>query len=68
MLTHKPLPVKMSVDSSKPQDINHPTYELRFIEIEAGFKKQEELSKIVENLSGQLNEVKTKLVRPFNDL
>jgi hypothetical protein len=58
----------MSVNSSKPQDINQSSYDLRLIEIEAGFKKQEELSKIVENLSGQLNEVKTKLVRLFNDL
>ncbi len=58
----------MSVNLSKPQDINHSLYELRFLEIEAGFKKQEELLKTVENLSGQLNEVKTKLVRLFGDL
>jgi hypothetical protein len=57
----------MSVDSTIPNETNHSTSELRFLELEAGFKKHEELFKKFENFSKQLIEVKTTQVqyKPF---
>ncbi len=52
----------MSVNPTMPKEINHSTYELRFFELEADLKNHKELSKTVENLSKQLNEMKTQLV------
>ncbi len=49
----------MSVNQIKPREINHSTYEIRFSELEAGYKKLEELLKTVENHSRQLDEMKT---------
>jgi hypothetical protein len=57
---------KIIANPTIPYGMNHSTSELRFLELEAGFvssKKYEELSKTVENLSKQLNERVTKLVR-----
>ncbi len=45
--------------------MNLSTCELRLSELEAGLKKHEELTKTVENLSKQLNEIKTQLVKMF---
>jgi len=45
--------------------MNHSTSELRLIEIEARLKKQEKFSITVENLSKELNEMKTQLVKIF---
>ncbi len=42
--------------------MNHSTCESRFSELEDRLKKHEELSK---NLSKQLNEIKTQLVKMF---
>ncbi len=53
----------MSVNPTISKGMNHSTYELRFLKLEAGLKKHEELSKTVENLSKQLNEMKTQQVR-----
>ncbi len=55
----------MSVDQIKPKEINHSTYELRFLELEAGYKKLDELLKTVGNLSRQLNEMKINQVIIF---
>jgi len=49
----------MSVDSTIPNETNHSRSELRFLELEAGFKKHDELLKKLENFSKQHNEVKT---------
>jgi len=43
--------------------MNHSTSELKLIEIEARLKKQEEFSITVENLSKELTEIKTQLVK-----
>jgi len=57
----------MIVNPTVPKEMNHLLCELRFLEFEAGFvKKHEELLKTVENLTKQLNEMKTRLVRVFN--
>ena len=53
----------MSVDPTTRIEKIHSSCELRFLELEAGLKKHEELSKTVANLSKQLDEVKTKLVK-----
>ncbi len=53
----------MSVNPTQSQEINHSAYELRFLELETGYKKIDKLLKNVENLSKHLDEVKTKLVR-----
>ncbi len=47
------------------KEINHSTYELRFLELEAGYKKLDELLKTVGNLSRQLNEMKINQVIIF---
>ncbi len=52
----------MSVDQIKPKEINHSTYELRFLELEAGHKKLEKLFKKFEKHSMQVKELKEKLV------
>ncbi len=52
----------MEVNSAKLKEIHHSSCELRFLELEAGFKKHEELLKSVENLSKQLSEVEYKLL------
>jgi hypothetical protein len=44
------------------KETNHSTSELRFLELEAGFKKHDELFEI---LSKQLNEVRKKQVNNF---
>jgi len=51
------------VNPSMPQEIKKSTSELRFLELEAGYKKIDYLLKTVENLSKHLDEVKAKLVR-----
>jgi len=57
----------MIVNPTVPKEMNHLLCELRFLEFEAGFvKKHEELLKTVENLTKQLNEMKTRPVRVFN--
>jgi hypothetical protein len=49
-----------------PKDMHHSLCKLRFLEFEADFvKKHKELLKTVENLTTQLNERVTKLVRIF---
>jgi len=53
----------MSADSPTLNEKIHSSCELRFLELEAGFKKHEELFKSFENHAKQLNEIKTKLVR-----
>jgi len=53
----------MSVNPSMPQEIKNSSSELRFLELEAGYKKIDYLLKTVENLSKHLDEVKAKLVR-----
>ncbi len=55
----------MSFDSTIPNIRNHSTIELRLLELEAGFKKHDELLKKFENFSKQLNEVKTARVQAF---
>jgi hypothetical protein len=55
----------MSDDSTMSKGMNHSTSELRLIEIEARLKKQEKFSITVENLSKELNEMKTQLVKIF---
>jgi len=55
----------MSDDSTTSKGMNHSTSELRLIEIEARLKKQEEFSITVQNLSKELNEIKTQLVKIF---
>jgi hypothetical protein len=59
--------VAMNVNPAKPKEINHSSYELRFLELENGFKKHDELLKSVENISKELNEVKSKLVKKFSN-
>jgi len=56
----------MSVNPTMQKETIHSSYELRFLEIEAVFKKQEELSKAVEKLSWRLNEMQTKIVIIFS--
>ncbi len=51
----------MSVNKIKPTEINHSTYELRLSELEAGYKKLEELLITVASLSTQVREIKTKV-------
>ncbi len=54
----------MSVNPTITKGMNHLTFELRFLELEASFvNKHEELLKKVENLSKELAE--TKLVKTF---
>jgi len=53
----------MSVNPTMPKEMNHSTFELRLSELEADFKNHKELSKTVENLSNELNEMKTQLVK-----
>jgi hypothetical protein len=53
----------MSVNPTISKGMNHSIYELRFLKLEAGLKKHEELSKTVENLTKQFVEMKTQLVR-----
>jgi hypothetical protein len=55
--------VKRSDDSTMSKGMNHSTSELKLIEIEARLKKQEEFSITVENLSKELTEIKTQLVK-----
>jgi hypothetical protein len=52
----------MSVNPTMPQVLSHSTCELRFLELEGGYKKIEGLLKTVENLAKQLNELKTNQV------
>ncbi len=54
----------MSVNPTMPKEMNHSTCELRFLEIEADLKNHKKLS-TTENLSKQLNEMKTQLVKIF---
>jgi len=57
----------MSVNPTMPKDMHHSLCELRFLEFEADYvKKHKELLKTVENLTTQLNERVTKLVRVFS--
>ena len=58
----------MSVNPTDQKEIKHLSYELKFLESEVGFKNHEKLLNTVENLSKQLNEVKSQLVRLFCDL
>jgi hypothetical protein len=51
----------MSVKSTRAKEINDLSCDLR-LELEAGFKRQEELLKTFENLKKQLNETKTSQV------
>jgi len=56
----------MSVNSTIPKETNHSTSTLRFLELEAGFKKHEELVfKTLENFSRQLNVIKSNQVNIF---
>jgi hypothetical protein len=55
----------MSVNSTIPNETNQSTSELRLFELEAGFKKHEQLLKKFENFSKHLNEVKTTGVQIF---
>ncbi len=56
----------MSVNQKKPQEINHSTYELKFLKFEAAVvKKHEEMIKTIEGLSMQLNEMKINQVIIF---
>jgi len=59
--------VVMSVNSTKPNEINHSSFELRILNLEEGFKKYDELLKAVGSHAKQLNEIKTKLVRIFSN-
>jgi len=52
----------MSVNPAVPKEMNHSTSELRFLNLEVGLKKQEELAKTVENLTKLLNEKVRKLL------
>ena len=67
--TWKPISVFNSVEMSdnemKTKETNNTTYELRFLELEAGYRWHEESLKTVEYLSKQLTEVKKSLVRIF---
>jgi len=53
----------MNVNPTMPKEFNHSTFELRLSELEAEFKNHKELSKTVDNLSKELNEMKTQLVK-----
>ncbi len=57
--------VEMSVNEMKTKETNNSTYEFRFLEFEAGYRRHEESLKTLENLSKQLTEVKKSLVRIF---
>jgi len=49
----------MSINNTtEPKEIKH----LKFLESEVGFEKHEKLLNTIENLSRQLNEVKSQLV------
>jgi len=50
----------MSVNSTKPNGINHSSFEIRILNLEEGFKKHDELLKPVG--SHQLNETKPNQV------
>ncbi len=59
----------MIVNPTVPKEMKHLLCQLRFLDLEAGYvKKHEEFLKTDENLTKQLNEMKTKLVRVFNAL
>ncbi len=45
----------MSVNPAVPKEMSHSTSELRFLKLEAGLKKQEELAKNVEKLTKRIN-------------
>jgi len=53
----------MSVNPTMIKEMNHSTFELRLSELEADFQHHKELSKNVENLSQELSEMKTQLVK-----
>jgi len=53
----------MSINPTIPNEVNHSSCELRFLELEAGLKKHEKLMQIVESHAKQLDQIKTKLVR-----
>jgi len=57
----------MSVNPTKPKEVNHSSYELRFLKLEAGLKKHEKLMQNFESHARQLDEVKKQLVRFFYD-
>jgi len=57
----------MSVNPIKFEEVNHSSYALRLLKLEAGLKKHEQFIKIVESHAKQLDEVKTKIVRIFYD-
>ena len=57
----------MSVIPTIPKEVNHSSCELRFLELEAGLKKHEKFLQIVESHAKLLDEVKTKLVRIFDE-
>jgi len=44
----------VKINSARPEEINHSSCELRFLELEAGFRKHEELFKVFENLAKQV--------------
>jgi len=54
----------MNVDPTEPKDINDLSCDLR-LELEAGFKRQEELLKTFENLTKQPYETKSSQVITF---
>ncbi len=56
----------MSVNPTIPKEINHTTYELRFLEIEARLKNYEELLTKFESHAKQLNELKRNQVIIFS--
>jgi hypothetical protein len=51
----------MSVNHLKPTEINHSTYGHRLSELEAGYKKLDELLITVADLSMQVKEIQTKV-------
>jgi hypothetical protein len=54
----------MSVNQIKPKEINHSMYELRFLEMEAAYKKLEKLLQTVDH-SRQFNAMKINQVIIF---
>ncbi len=46
--------VVLNINSAKPEEINNSSCELRFLELEAGLRKHEELLKAFENLAKQV--------------
>jgi len=59
--------VEMSINPTKPKEVNHSSCELRFLELETSLKKHEKFMQNFESHARQLDEVKTKLVRFFYD-